>query len=68
MDKHWGSSGQSTLEYVLVLMAFLAMVVAFHALWEASHRGRLVEIARSSSGRNIDEGFSADLLRDLGAF
>ena len=68
LDGRWCSFGQSTLEYALVLMAFLSMLIAFGALWEASRSGRLVELAQTSSGHSLDGGLSAELLQDLGSF
>lgn len=50
-----GERGQSTLEYLLTLAAFLAMVVAMGALWHAVRDGRLLgialEVASHGSGR-----------------
>lgn len=48
-------SGQSTLEYLLTLVAFVAMVAALGAVWHAARDGRLlglaVEVASHGSGR-----------------
>ena len=41
----WGRRGQSTVEYALVLLAFLAVAVALGALWHAGRDGRLLRIA-----------------------
>ena len=38
-------SGQSTLEYAVVLFAFLAMVVTLTTLWQAVHSGLFIESA-----------------------
>ncbi len=50
-----GEGGQSTLEYLLTLVAFLAMVVALGAIWHAARDGRLLglalEVASHGSGR-----------------
>ena len=35
--------GQATLEYLLVLMAFLAIVLAMGSLWHAAQDGRLAQ-------------------------
>lgn len=40
-----GTSGQSTVEYAVVLCAFLALVTALGALWHAGRDGKLLSIA-----------------------
>ncbi len=48
-------AGQSTLEYLLTLVAFVAMVVALGFIWHAARDGRLlgiaIEVASHGSGR-----------------
>ena len=61
-------SGQSTLEYALVLMAFVSMVVAMGALWHAAHDGSLLERARRYASHNLEEGVSLELLQDASAY
>lgn len=46
-------SGQSTVEYSLVLVAFLAIVLALEALWNQAHEGRLVQLAQMSLSHTI---------------
>ena len=46
-------SGQGTVEYALVLFAFLAVVVAFAALWQFFDRALPVEHALQSAPNHI---------------
>lgn len=57
--------GQSTVEYALVLLAFLSMVVALAAIWGAARGGRLLQIARDASSHNAEGGVSVELLQDV---
>lgn len=59
--------GQSTLEYALVLMAFLGMLAALAAVWHAARDGSLVRLATSAASHSTEEGLVA-ALKDLGAF
>jgi hypothetical protein len=63
-----GEHGQSTVEYALVLLAFLSMVVALGAIWQAAHEGRLLGSARDATSHNMDEGVTVGLLQDLLAY
>jgi hypothetical protein len=63
-----GEAGQSTLEYALVLLAFLSMVVALAAVWRVAPQGALLERARTCASHNYDKGMSLELLQDLTAF
>ncbi len=40
-----GTRGQSTVEYAVVLFAFLALVAALGALWHAGRDGKLLNLA-----------------------
>ena len=55
MTRVAGDAGQSTLEYMLMLAAFLAMIVALGLIWHAARDGRLLglalEVASHGSGR-----------------
>ena len=42
MRRGRGTSGQSTVEYAVVLFAFLSLVVALGALWRAGRAGKLL--------------------------
>ncbi|QOY61525.1 hypothetical protein INP52_02030 [Thermophilibacter immobilis] len=59
--------GQSTLEYLLVLVAFVAMVGALGLLWHAARDGRLVELARDAASHGAGQGAPA-LLKDIVEF
>lgn len=45
--------GQSTVEYVLVLSAFLAMLLAFGAVWKAMGAGGLARLGESASSHSL---------------
>lgn len=56
--------GQATVEYALVLFAFLATVVCMGALWRAASRGALVELAVDSASHASGDGASFATLQD----
>ncbi len=60
--------GQSTVEYALVLFAFLWMVLALGALWGVARSGKFLEIARDASSHNVERGLDLGLLQDIFAF
>lgn len=60
--------GQSTVEYALVLLAFLSLVVALGALWHVARDGRLLETARDAGSHNFGEGVTVGLLQDVLAY
>ena len=66
-NEHRSDWGQSTLEYLLVLMAFLAIVLAMGSLWHAAQDGRLAEIACEASSHSFQEGF-VGMAQDLLAY
>lgn len=59
--------GQSTVEYLLVLAAFLSMMLAIGALWQVARSGRLVELAAEASSHGGQQGLS-DQLKDIVMF
>lgn len=50
----WGQRGQASLEYALVLFAFLATLVALAALWRVGSEGGLLERAVRASSHAAD--------------
>ena len=48
-----GADGQGTLEYALVLFAFLSMVAGMGAIWNALDAGLLIEHALQSASHHI---------------
>ena len=59
-----GELGQSTVEYLLVLVAFLAMIAALGALWRAGSGGGLVQLATETASHGQGQGTVA-LLKDV---
>ena len=66
-DERMSECGQSTVEYLLVLMAFLAIVLAMGSIWHAAQDGRLAEIARDASSHSFREGV-VGMAQDLLAY
>lgn len=56
------SSGQSTVEYALLVFAFLAMVLAVGALWKLGAQGKLAELSASAASHIFG---TAEGLRDM---
>lgn len=59
--------GQSTLEYLLVLGTFVAMLAAFGLLWHAARDGALVGLATKAASHGTGSG-TAGLLKDVAVF
>ncbi|HIZ46568.1 MAG TPA: hypothetical protein IAA19_06060 [Candidatus Olsenella pullistercoris] len=56
--------GQATVEYLVVLGAFLAMLLALGALWRAGSEGDLVQLAADSASHGLGQG-TVPLLKDV---
>jgi Flp pilus assembly protein TadG len=60
--------GQSTVEYALVVFAFLALLAALASLWGAARDGTLVDIARQAASHGLSQGLTPDALQDIALF
>lgn len=60
--------GQSSVEYALVLLAFLAVAVALFGIWHAANEGTLLDIARRGSSHNARDGLTVGLAQDLASY
>lgn len=58
------SVGQSTVEYLIVLGAFVAVIGAIGLLWHAGRDGVLVGLATHSASHGVEQG-SVALLKDV---
>lgn len=56
--------GQSTVEYLLVLAAFVSAIGALGLLWHAGRDGVLVNLATASASHGFGQG-SVSLLKDV---
>ncbi len=61
-----GERGQSTLEYLLILSAFAAVVAALALLWRTAQAGGLQRIAVEATSHSMAEGLGAALKDVLG--
>lgn len=52
-----GVRGQATVEYVLVLLAFVSMLVALAAIWHAGRDGVLIDHAVEAASHSFASGF-----------
>lgn len=68
MHRLRSETGQSTVEYAIVLVAFLCIILALGALWKVAHSGRMLEIAREASSHNCGDGICLGLLQDVTAY
>lgn len=62
-----GSKGQSTLEYLLVLVAFGATIAAFGALWRVAADGGLFDLVRQGASHLLEGAFASGL-KDIALF
>ena len=60
--------GQSTVEYALVLVAFLSMILALGVVWREAQSGRLLGVARDAASHNAEGGVDLGLLQDLTSY
>ncbi|WP_293814260.1 hypothetical protein [uncultured Parolsenella sp.] len=60
--------GQSTVEYVLVLSAFLAMLLALGAIWKAVGAGALARLGESASSHSLSGEGALGGMRDIVLF
>lgn len=51
-----GQRGQASVEYALVLLAFVASFVALAAIWHAARDGLLLERARDAASHSFASG------------
>lgn len=56
--------GQATLEYSLILLAFLAIIVAFGLLWTAAGSGTLTDQA-INAGSHLISGGILETVQDI---
>ena len=63
-----GSRGQSTVEYMLVLIAFLTMVLSLAAVWRAGRDGALLNRAVSASSHQVGGRDPVGSMQDIALF
>ncbi|MBQ9005847.1 MAG: hypothetical protein IJ092_05680 [Atopobiaceae bacterium] len=61
VDGHRAERGQATVEYALVLFAFLASIVAMGTLWHTAREGALVRLCteKASHGMSGEGAFGS---------
>ena len=64
----WRTNGQSSVEYALVLMAFLSMVAAFALIWHAGRDGALLRSATEAASHQLEWGDVRGSVRDLALY
>ena len=57
--------GQATLEYAIVLLAFISMLAALSAMWHAAQRGVLLDRAVEASSHAIVDGGELGAVQDI---
>ena len=65
MTRPLGEDGQATLEYAVVLVAFLSMLVALAAAWHAVRDGSLLVLAHDASSHAITQGGELGAVQDI---
>lgn len=61
-------SGQSSVEYAIVVFAFLTSIVAMGVVWHAVRDGRLLEVARAASSHSFPSGITIGAMQDIATF
>ena len=60
--------GQSTVEYAVVVVAFLAMLATLGAVWHAGRRGSLTRRAVEASSHQLGGSDALGSIRDISLF
>lgn len=60
--------GQSTVEYALVLAAFLAAVLALGAVWRVAHEGGLQRLAEQAASHALGGSAPVGGIQDIVLF
>lgn len=68
MNEGRGHAGQSTVEYALVLLAFMGVVGALGVVWAFVRGGGLANTTHAAASHNVDGGVSIGLLQDLACY
>lgn len=55
----WKRSGQSSVEYALLLAAFVATLVGMGTLWHLAQDGRLTELATEVASHGLGQGYAS---------
>lgn len=55
----WKNSGQASLEYALLLVAFISALVGMGALWRAAQDGKLTQRATQAASHSLEEGYAS---------
>ncbi len=63
-----GARGQSTVEYALVLIAFLTMALTMGAIWQAGRDGTLLRLAVGAASHGAGDGGLLGAARDIALF
>lgn len=58
-------SGQATVEYAVLLVAFLMVVVGLGAIWRASSTGKLLELAQESCSHSFQASPDLNAWKDI---
>lgn len=61
----WGRQGQSSVEYVVVLLAFLSMLLALGVVWHAGRDGALLGLAIDASSHQMGGSDALGGFRDI---
>lgn len=60
--------GQSSVEYALVLLAFLSLVLAFGALWHLAESDTLTRGVRKADAHGLEHGVGPGRIQDVLAY
>lgn len=63
-----GTRGQSTVEYALVLLAFIWVAIGCAALWRGARDGRLLSRAIDAASHTFGDAGPLVSLRDISLF
>lgn len=63
-----GEGGQSTVEYLVVLVAFVSTLAALGAVWHAARDGAIAEAAVRAASHGLAGGVTVGFMQDLVAY
>ncbi len=60
-----GTRGQSTVEYALIVFAFMSMALAMAVVWHAGRDGALLRLAIDASSHNTGGTEALEAINDI---
>ncbi len=64
----WGERGQSTVEYALIVFAFMASIVGLGAIWHGARDGVLLRLCTESLSHELSARGDVGSVQDVSLY